>query len=65
MLSFFANMLRGRRRTGVLGLLDRRRTGGFVNGVNSHRGAALGELVSLAAPFMIRKIMNRRAQNAR
>jgi hypothetical protein len=65
MLSMLSNMFLGRRRSGFLGLFDRRRRGGVVNGVNNHRGAsAIGALATVAAPFLIRKLMHRRAQNA-
>jgi hypothetical protein len=65
MLNLLANMFMGRRRSGLLGLFDRRRRGGIVQGVNNHRGAsALGTIASIAAPFVIRKLMARRAQNA-
>lgn len=62
MLSFLSNLLMGRRRSGLLGLIDRRRRGGLVNGVNNHRGAsAIGTVAAIAAPFLIRKIAARRA----
>ncbi|MEO8551430.1 MAG: hypothetical protein ABI678_15740 [Kofleriaceae bacterium] len=55
----------GSRRTGLVGFFDRRRTGGLVNGVNNNRGvSALGTLAMVAAPFVIRKVMARRAQSA-
>lgn len=65
MLSLLSNLFMGRRRSGLLGLFDRRRRGGIVNGVNSHRGAtAFGTLATITAPFVIKKIMARRQQNA-
>jgi hypothetical protein len=65
MLSLLSNLFLGRRRSGLLGFFDRRRRGGIVNGVNNHRRAtAVGTLASIAAPFLIRKVMARRAQNA-
>jgi hypothetical protein len=58
-------MFLGRRRPGLLGLFDRRRRGGMLNGMNNHRGAsAFGTIAVIAAPFVIRKLMARRAQNA-
>jgi hypothetical protein len=66
MLSLLANLFMGRRRPGLAGLFDRRRHGGALNGVNNHRGvSAAATIASLAAPFVIRKLMARRAQNAR
>jgi hypothetical protein len=65
MLTLLANMFLGRRRPGLLGLFDRRRRGGVLNGVNNHRRAsAVGTIATIAAPFVIRKLMARRAQNA-
>jgi hypothetical protein len=65
MLTFLANMFLGRRRPGPVGLFDRRRRGGVLNGVNHHRKAsAVGMIATIAAPFVIRKLMARRAQNA-
>jgi hypothetical protein len=65
MLQLISNLFMGRRRPGFLGLFDRRRRGGIVNGVNNHRGmSALGTVATIAAPFVIRKLMARRAQNA-
>jgi hypothetical protein len=65
MLSMLANMFLGRRRNGLAGLFDRRRHGGVANAVNQHRGAsALGTIATIAAPFVIRKLMARRAQRA-
>lgn len=66
MLNLLANLFLGRRRTGLMGLFDRRRHGGVANGLNTHRGAsALGTIATIAAPFVIRKLMERRAQPAR
>jgi hypothetical protein len=63
MLSTLTNLLLGRRRSGVAGLFDRRRHGGVANTMNNHRGAsALGTIAALAAPFVIRRVMARRAQ---
>ena len=65
MLSILANLFLGRRRSGLAGLFDRRRHGGAVNAVNNNRGAsALGTIATIAAPFVIRKLMERRAQRA-
>ena len=65
MLSHLANMFLGRRRSGLAGLFDRRRHGGVANTMNQHRGAsALGTIATIAAPFVIRKLMERRAQRA-
>lgn len=65
MLKLLANMFLGNRRGGVAGLFDRRRRGGVANAVNDHRGAsALGTLATIAAPFVIRKLMARREQRA-
>jgi hypothetical protein len=65
MLSFLSNLFLGQRRTGLAGLFDRRRRGGVVNTMNTHRGAsALGTLATVAAPFVIRKLMARRANRA-
>lgn len=61
MMNFLSNLFMGSRRPGVLGLFDRRRQGGIVNGVNNNRTAsALGTLATIAAPFVIRKLMARR-----
>jgi len=65
MLSLLANLFLGRRRPGLAGLFDRRRHGGALNGVNTHRGSTAVTIATLAAPFVIRKLMARRAQNAR
>jgi hypothetical protein len=66
MLNLLSNLFLGRRRTGLAGLFDRRRHGGAMNAMNTHRGAsALGTLATLAAPYLIRKLMARRAQPAR
>ena len=65
MLNILANLFLGRRRQGLAGLFDRRRHGGVANAVNNHRGvSALGTIASVAAPFVIRKLMARRAQRA-
>lgn len=65
MLNLLANLFLGRRRGGLAGLLDRRRHGGVATAVNQHRGAsALGTLATIAAPFVIRKLMARREQRA-
>jgi hypothetical protein len=62
MLNFLVNMFMGRRRTGLAGFFDRSRRGGAVNAVNNHRGAsALGAIASVAAPFVIRKLLDRRS----
>ena len=65
MLSLLANLFLGRRRPGLVGLFDRRRHGGALNGVNNHRASTAATIATLAAPFVIRKLMARRAQNAR
>jgi hypothetical protein len=58
-------MFLGHRRSGLAGLFDRRRHGGVANAVNSHRGAsALGTIATIAAPFVIRKLMARRDQRS-
>jgi hypothetical protein len=60
MLNLLSGLLLGRRRSGLAGLFDRRRHGGAVNAVNTHRGASmLGTLATLAAPFLIRKVVAR------
>ncbi len=65
MLSTLANMFLGSRRSGLAGLFDRRRQGGVANALNTHRGAsALGTIATIAAPFVIRKLMARRDQRA-
>lgn len=65
MLNLLSNLLLGRRRGGLLGLFDRRRHGGVANAVNTHRGmSTVGTLATLAAPFVIRKLLARRAQPA-
>jgi len=65
MLSLLSNLFLGRRRTGIAGLFDRRRRGGAVNAVNNNRTAsALGTIATIAAPFVIRKLMERRSQRA-
>lgn len=64
-MNFLSNLLMGNRRSGVLGLFDRRRRGGIVNGVNNNRAAsALGTLAMIATPIMIRRAMARRQQGA-
>ena len=64
MLSLLANLFLGRRRSGLAGLFDRRRHGGAVNTVKAHKGAsALGTIATIAAPIVIRKLLERR--NAR
>jgi hypothetical protein len=46
-------------------MFDRRRHGGVANAVNTHRRAsALGTIATIAAPFVIRKLMHRRDQRA-
>lgn len=65
MLKMLANLFLGRRRQGLGGLFDRSRHGGMAGAVNNHRGAsALGTIATIAAPFLIRKVMARRAQRA-
>jgi hypothetical protein len=65
MLSILANLFLGRRRTGLAGLFARGRRGGVANAMNTHRGAsALGTIATIAAPIVIRKLMDRRAQRA-
>jgi hypothetical protein len=65
LLNILAKLILGRRRTGVPGLFDRRRQGGVGGTVNAHRDAsALGTIATIAAPFVIRKLMERRAQRA-
>ncbi len=62
MLSFLANMFLGRRSTGLAGLFNRGRQGGLVNTMNTHRRAsALGTIATIAAPFLVRKLMERRS----
>ncbi len=64
MLSILTNLLLGRRRTGLTGLFDRRRQGGLGGAVSAHRGAsALGTIATIAAPFVVRKLMARRAEH--
>lgn len=61
MLSFLSSLFLGNRRTGLAGLFDRRRQGGVAGAVNTHRGtSALGTLALIAAPIVIRKLMERR-----
>lgn len=61
MLATIANMFLGRRRSGLAGLFDRRRHGGVAGAVHNHRRAsALGTIATLAAPFIIKKLMARR-----
>ncbi|CAN5902973.1 hypothetical protein BH11MYX3_BH11MYX3_09900 [soil metagenome] len=63
MLSILANLLLGRRRTGLAGLFSRNRQGGLVNTMNTNRRAsALGTLATIAAPIVIRKLLARRAE---
>lgn len=65
MLTTLVNLFLGRRRSGLAGLFSQRRQGGMANAMNTHRGAsALGTLATLAAPFVIRKIMARRSERA-
>jgi len=65
MLQTLMNMLLGSRRTGLAGLFDRRRRGGAVNTMNAHRGvSALGTIATIAAPFVIKKLMAMREQRA-
>jgi len=65
MLSTIANLLLGRRRNGLAGLFDRNRRGGLTGAMNNNRGAsALGTLATLAAPFVIRKLLARRSERA-
>jgi hypothetical protein len=65
MFRTLANLFLGNRRSGLARLFHRRRQGGVVNAVNNHRGAsALGTLATIAAPYVIRKLMQRREQRA-
>lgn len=65
MLSLLANLFLGRRRSGLAGMFSSRRRGGLANTLNSNRRAsALGTVATVAAPFLIRKLMDRRAQRA-
>ncbi len=65
MLQTLANLFLGRRRTGLAGLFAPRRQGGLANTMNNNRGAsALGTLATIAAPFLIRKLLARREQRA-
>jgi hypothetical protein len=65
MLQKLVDMFLGHRRTGLAGLFDRRRHGGAANTVNAHRGAsALGAIATIAAPFVIKKLMAMREQRA-
>lgn len=65
MLKTLASLFLGSRRGGLAGMFDRRRQGGVANAMNNHRGAsALGTLATIAAPFVIRKLMARRDQRA-
>jgi hypothetical protein len=63
MFSMLSNLFLGRRRTGLPGFFDRSRHGGVANAINTHRrSSALGAVAAIAAPFVIRKLMARRAQ---
>jgi hypothetical protein len=65
MIRTLANLLLGSRRTGLSGLFNRNRQGGAVNAVNAHRGAsALGTIATIAAPFIIKKLMAMRDERA-
>lgn len=65
MFNTIANLLLGQRRSGLAGLLSSRRQGGLANTMNQNRGvSALGTIATIAAPFLIRKLMDRRAQRA-
>ena len=65
MIRTLANLLLGSRRSGLAGLFDRRRQGGVANAINTHRGAsALGTIATIAAPYVIRKLMQRRDERA-
>ncbi|MBA3465392.1 MAG: hypothetical protein H0T46_36005 [Deltaproteobacteria bacterium] len=65
MLQTLISMFMGRRRGGIAGMFDRRRHGGAVGAVNAHRGAsALGTIATIAAPFVIKKLMAKRSQRA-
>jgi hypothetical protein len=55
-------MLFGGRSRGIGGLLGRRQPG-LAQQVGARRGGmALGTIATIAAPFVIRKLMERRAQ---
>ncbi len=63
MLNLLSNLFLGRRPSGLARLFSRNRQGGLANTVNNNRGmSALGTIASIAAPFVIRKIMASRAQ---
>ena len=65
MLQTLVSMFMGRRRGGLAGMFDRRRHGGAFNAVNAHRRAsALGTIATIAAPFVIKKLMAMRDQRA-
>ena len=61
MASLLSNLFLGRRRSGLVGLVDRRRHGGIANAVNTHRQASLlTTILTLAIPLVIRRLMVRR-----
>jgi hypothetical protein len=62
MMSLFSNLFgRRSRRRGLFG----RRSNNFGRTIGNHRrGLALGTLASIAAPFIVRKLMVRRQQRA-
>jgi hypothetical protein len=65
MLALLSRLLFGQRQTGLRGVFDRRRRGGLAGGVGKHPGAsAFGTIATIAAPFVIRKLMARRAATA-
>ena len=60
MLNLIKNMILGQRRGGLGGLFNRSRQGGMVG---SPKASILGALATVAAPIVIRKLLQNR-QNA-
>ncbi len=65
MLAQLANLVLGSRRSGVAGLFDRSRRGGVASAINNNRRmSAFGTVATIAAPFLIRRFLDRRAARA-
>lgn len=61
MINFLKNMILGQRRTGLGGLFNRSRQGGMVGGVrNNPKASIIGALATVAAPMVLRKVLQAR-----